>query len=63
MAGPSNETEVEAMERRKVEALERIAKAIDRLSWTVQERQAFIGETDDGKPIREVVSHYIDLGL
>ena len=63
MSGPSNETEAEALQRRQVEALERIAKALDRLSWAVQERQAFIGETDDGKAIREVVGHYIDVGL
>lgn len=63
MAGPSNETEAEALQRRQVEALEKIAKALDRLSWSVQERQAFIGETDDGKAVREVVGHYIDVGL
>lgn len=63
MSGPSNETEAEALQRRQVEALERISKALDRLSWAVQERQALIGETDDGKAIREVVGHYIDVGL
>lgn len=63
MSGPSNETEAEKLERRKVEALEAIAKALTRLSWTVQERQAFIGDTDDGKAVREVVGHYVDVGL
>lgn len=63
MSRPSNETEAEVLQRRQVEALERIAKALDRLSWTVQERQAFIGEADDGKAVREVVGHYIDVGL
>jgi hypothetical protein len=63
MAGPSNETEAEMLERRKVETLEKIAKALDRLSWTVQEREAFLGETDDGKTVRVVVGHYIDVGL
>jgi large subunit ribosomal protein L6 len=61
VSGPSNETEAEALERRKVEALEKIAKAIDRLSWTVQERHAFIGETDDGKTVN--VSRDSDQGL
>jgi len=63
MAGPSNETEAEALQLRQVEALERIAAALDRLSWTVQERSAHIGETDDGNTVREVVGHYIDVGL
>lgn len=63
VSGPSYETEAEILERRKVEALEKIAKALDRLSWTVQERHAFIGETDDGKTVREHVGHYIDIGL
>jgi hypothetical protein len=37
MAGPSNETEAEALERRKVEALEKIAEALATLAGTVME--------------------------
>lgn len=63
MSGPSLETEAEVLERRKVEALERIAKALDLLSWTVQELHAFIGETEDGKTVREHVGYYVDVGM
>jgi len=37
MAGPSNETEAEALERRKVEALEAIAKALQAIANTVDD--------------------------
>jgi hypothetical protein len=40
MAGPSNETEVEAMERRKVEALEAIAKHLEILASVVEPARA-----------------------
>lgn len=35
MSGPSNETEAEALQRRQVEALEKIAKALTTLSEAV----------------------------
>jgi len=40
--GPSNETEAEALERRKVEALERIAEHLETLASVVEpERKAW----------------------
>ncbi len=37
MAGPSNETEAEMLERRKVEALERIADLLERTLTTISD--------------------------